>query len=113
MVIIPNLRHLVDSNCKLALLVSCCVLVNDIALYSLINNNNCRLISRHSCCLIAAFYCSIELLDDGLHLALEHLVAESLYSSNFYALLCTFNIRHLFVLLIKIKASLKPERVPQ
>jgi len=101
-----DLRHLVDSNCELALLVSSCVLVNDIALNSLINNYNCGLVSLHSNCLVAAFNCCVELLDDSLHLALEHLVSKSLCSSNFYTLLCTFNIRHLSVLLIKIKASL-------
>lgn len=94
LILFINLRHLVECYCELALLVSGSILVNDVALNSLVNNNNCGCISSLSCSLVTAFNCCIELLDSSLHLALEHLVAKSFNSSNFYTLLCTFNIRH-------------------
>jgi len=91
-----NLRHLVELQCELALLVSSVVLVKDSLSNSLVNLLNCQLVCISSSSLVTGLNSSIVLLNDGTELALEHLVLESLGSNNLYTLFSGLNVRHIF-----------------
>ncbi len=97
--------HLIVLLCELALLVSSCILMKDTVGYSLIYLLYCCLVSNLSGSLVPALNSGVVLLDDGLHLALEHSVAKILCLSNLHTLLCRLDIRHC-VLSLKFKIML-------
>ena len=90
-----DLRHLVESECELALLVSSVVLVKNVLRNSLVNLLNSCCVSNLCFVLVTSFNSGIELLDCGLELCLEHLILECLHRNNLNTLLCRLNIRHL------------------
>ena len=87
-----GLREFVEGECKLALLMSCGILMNDTASSSLVNTLNCNLVCLGSSSLITRLNSSIELLDDSLHLGASNLVLESLLLNNKNTLLCGLNV---------------------
>ncbi len=89
---IMGLREFVEGECKLALLMSCGILMNDTASSSLVNTLNCNLVCLGSSSLITRLNSSIELLDDCLHLGVSDLVLESLLLDNKDTLLCGLNV---------------------
>ena len=95
------LVHGVEQLSELALLVSGCVLVDDVVADSLIHFLNSELVSFQGNCLVACLNGCEELLDCSAELALENLVLKGLGSDYLNALLCTFDIRHNFHLPLK------------
>jgi len=65
---------------------------------SLVDLLNCELVCSSSLFLVTGLNSSVELLDNGAELGLEHLVLESLGLDNLYALLSRLDIRHFLVL---------------
>ncbi len=89
---IMGLRDFVEGECKLALLMSCGILMNDTASSSLVNTLYCNLVCLGSSSLITRLNSSIELLDDRLHLGASDLVLECLLLDNKNTLLCRLNV---------------------
>jgi len=87
-----GLREFVEGECKLALLMSCGILMNDTASSSLVNTLNCNLVCLGSSSLITRLNSSIELLDDSLHLGASNLVLKSLLLDYKNTLLCGLNV---------------------
>ncbi len=88
------LVHGIVELCELALLVSSCVLVDDVVADSLVHFLDSELVSFQGNSLVACLNGCEELLDCGAELALENLVLKGLGSDYLNALLCTFDIRH-------------------
>lgn len=88
------LVHGVEQLSELALLVSGCVLVDDVVANSLVHLLDSELVSFQGNCLVTCFNSCEELLHCSAELALENLVLKGLGSDYLNALLCTFDIRH-------------------
>jgi len=96
LILFENLRHLVELQCELALLVSSVVLVKDSLGNSLVYLLYSSLVSFCSGSLVTCINSSVVLLYNGAELALEHLVLKSPCGNNLYTLFSGLNVRHGF-----------------